>query len=53
MPFWPQWWMWLRRIQYLELSEIQAELYSRLQDLSPRLHAYAAKYPQSSPTPAG
>jgi len=39
--------------QYLELGEIQAELYSSLQDLSPRLHAYAAKYPQPSPTPAG
>jgi len=39
--------------QYLEIGDIQAELYSRLKDLFPRLHAYAAKYPHASPTYPG
>ena len=33
--------------QYLEIGELQGELYDRLKDLFPKLHAYAAGHPQA------
>jgi xylulokinase len=39
--------------QYLEIGEIQGELYAGLKSVFPKLHAYAAKYPQSGETSRG
>ena len=39
--------------RYLEVGELQEELYSRLKDLFPRLHADAAKRSHADPAPIG
>lgn len=39
--------------QYLEIGEVQGEVYAGLRHLFPKLHAYAAQHAQASPTPQG